>query len=75
MLCRSKPICELYSINKKKIQDRIYNKWSGYQIDISKDLIKDIEDFIPTSNQKNQRGGFRKTKNSVPAEHFINLEI
>lgn len=61
---------ELYSINKKQLQDRIYNKWGDYQINISNDLVKDIEDFVPTTNQTNLRGGFRKTKNSIPTGTF-----
>ena len=41
-----------------------------YQINISNDLVKDIEDFVPTTNQTNLRVGFRKTKNSIPTGTF-----
>lgn len=65
---------ELYSINKKQLQERIYNKWGDYQIDISKELIKDIKDFIPTDSQTNSKGGFRRTKNSVSCNTFYKFK-
>lgn len=65
---------ELYSINKKQLQDRIYNKWGDYQIDVSKDLIKDIKEFIPTDSQNNSKGGFRRTKNSIPCNTFYKFK-
>ena len=34
---------EFYSINKKQLSERIFNKWGDYKIDVQKDLIKDIE--------------------------------
>jgi len=65
---------ELYSINKKQLQDRIYNKWGDYQIDVSKDLIKDIKEFTPTDSQINSKGGFRRTKNSIPCNTFYKFK-
>ena len=65
---------ELYSINKKQLQDRIYNKWGDYQIDISKELIKDIKDFIPTGSQANAKGGFRRTKISFSCNTFYRFK-
>jgi len=65
---------ELYSINKKQLQERIYNKWRDYQIDILKELIKDIKDFIPTDSQTNSKGGFRKTKYSVSCSTFYKFK-
>ena len=66
---------ELYSINKRQLQDRIYNKLGDYQIDISKDLLKDIEDFIPSNSQANAKGGFRGQKILFHVEHFTKLGI
>lgn len=70
---------QLYSINKSQLQDRIYNKWGDYQIDIQKNLLKDIEEFTSTTAKNNLRGGFRRTKNSEPVGTFykfknINIE-
>ena len=61
---------QLYSINKKQLEDRVYNKLGDYQLDISKNLVKDIEDFSSINTQNNFRGSFRRTKNSIPTETF-----
>ena len=65
---------ELYSINKKQLQDRIYNKWGHYQIDIYRDLANDIETFVLTNNQSSSRSGFRRTKNEVPTGTFYKFK-
>ena len=46
-----------------------------YQFDISKELIKDIEEFVLINTQKSAKRGIWKTKNSILVIYFINLEI
>lgn len=61
---------EIYSINKRQLSERIFNKWGDYKIDVKNDLINDIEQFTPINSQKNSRGGFRTTKNHIPTGTF-----
>ena len=65
---------QLYSINKKQLQERVYNKWGDYQINISKNLLKDVEEFSSINSQNNSCGGFRKSKNSVPLDTFYKFK-
>ena len=60
---------EIYSINKKQLSERIFNKWGDYKIDIREDLVKDIEQFTSV-NSNDSRGGFRITKNKIPTNTF-----
>ena len=46
---------EIYSINKRQLSERIFNKWGDYKIDVKNDLINDIEQFTPINYQKNSR--------------------
>ena len=43
---------ELQSINKKQTQERNYNHWGDFKIDINKDFIDDINNFKSISNDK-----------------------
>ena len=36
---------ELYAINKKQSEERNYNRWANYKIDINPELINDINNF------------------------------
>ena len=65
---------EIYSINKKQKAERNYNKWGDFKIDIKNDLIKDIKEFSSISMAKNNRGGFRKTKNHIPTNIFYQFQ-
>lgn len=54
---------ELYSINKKQIQERCFNNWGNFKIDIAQDYIDDINNFKSISNDNKNYGGFRRYKN------------
>ena len=43
---------ELYAINKSQLAERFFNKWGDYKIDIKKEYIKDIEQFVSINSQK-----------------------
>ena len=54
---------ELYSINKKQKQERFFNSWGNFIIDIDKDYINDLNNFNSISNENKNYGGFRRYKN------------
>jgi len=65
---------EIYEVNKKQISERVFNKWGDYKIDIQKDLINDIENFLPMNSKANSKGGFRTTKNHRPTGTFYKFQ-
>ena len=65
---------ELYAINKNQLAERFFNKWGDYKIDIKKEYIKDIEQFVSINSQKNTKGGFRTTKNHISTGTFYKFK-
>jgi hypothetical protein len=49
--------------NSEEIKKRIYNKWSDYDVVVDKNLIDDINNFIPIQTSNKRQGGFRIYKN------------
>ena len=65
---------ELYSINKRQKAERNYNRWADFKIDIKREFINDIKEFNSINNGKNNRGGFRRTKNHNPSNLFYQFQ-
>lgn len=65
---------ELYSINKRQKAERNYNRWADFKIDIKREFINDIKEFNSNNNEKNNRGGFRRTKNHNPSNIFYQFK-
>ena len=65
---------ELYSINKKQKAERNYNRWADFKIDIKREFINDIKEFNSINIGKNNRGGFRRTKNHNPSNLFYQFQ-
>ena len=57
-------------MNKKQKEERNFNKWSDFKIEIRQDLIRDINDFSAIAKGNNNRGGFRKSKNHISTNIF-----
>ena len=58
-----------YISYKEEIQKRSYNKWSDYNLAINKNIINDINSFIPANDNGKNKGGFQLFKN----HKFTNL--
>lgn len=43
-----KTYSEMYELYKKKISENIYKKWEDYTINIKQDMIKAIDDYVPS---------------------------
>ena len=65
---------ELYSINKKQNEERNYNRWADFKIDISPELINDVNEFKSINNTKNNYGGFKLSKNRQPTNLFYQFQ-
>lgn len=62
---------QFYAIQKKQTLEKAYSSWKPYKIDISKNLLPDIENYISTGNESSKRsGGFHLTKNKKPSNTF-----
>ena len=61
---------QLYSINKDQSKNKFYNSWNDFQVNISSDLIKDIDDFQPVASAGKRTNAFRKTKNHINTNVF-----
>ena len=54
---------QFYESYKNELNKRKYNKWSEYSLEVKKDIVKDINDFMPVNYNKKNTGGFRLNKN------------
>ena len=61
---------EFYNSYKEEIQKRNYKKWSGYNVEISNDLINDVKNFVPVNSNDKNKGGFRQFKNKQSTNFF-----
>ena len=60
----------IYNEYKAEVQKRKHNKWGDYNIYVKNDLINDVRQYIPLSNNINSQGGFRLYKNHNPTGVF-----
>jgi hypothetical protein len=65
---------ELYSINKKQNEEKNYNKWSNFKIDIAPEFINDINEFKSLNSGSKNYGGFKFSKNHVPTNIFYQFQ-
>ena len=65
---------QLYSLNKKQKAEMNFNKWADFKIDIKQEYIRDIKEFSSINAGKNNRGGFRRTKNHNPSNLFYQFQ-
>jgi len=59
-----------YEIYKNELNKRQYNKWSEYNIEIKRDIINDINNFMPVNLNTKSSGGFRLNKNHQSTNVF-----
>ena len=60
----------IYNEYKAEVQKRKHNKRGDYNIYVKKDLINDVRQYIPLSNNTNSQRGFRLYKNHNPTGVF-----
>lgn len=65
---------ELYSINKRQNEEKNYNKWGNFRIDINPELVNDINEFKSLNNGHKNYGGFKLTKNHEPTNVFYQFK-
>ena len=53
-----------------KIQQRSYNKWRDFNIEINRNLLNDVNDFVPIDSNGKSKGGFRLFKNHSSTNVF-----
>ena len=59
---------KLYSINKSQINEKQYNNWSDFKIEVNNGILNDIKNFKSISN--NNYGGFKRSKNHKQTNLF-----
>ena len=59
-----------YEIYKNELNKRQYNRWSEYNIEIKRDIINDINNFIPVNLNNKSTGVFRLNKNHSSTNFF-----
>ena len=62
-------------IVQKWIKKKNYNKWPEYSLEVKKDIVKDINDFIPVNYNNKNTGGFRLNKNHRATNVFSKNNI
>ena len=64
---------DFYNSYKEELMKKNYNKWSDYNINISKNLINDVNSFIPMSQKNKKQGGFKTFKNHQGTNVFTQI--
>ncbi len=66
---------EFYELYKNELNKKKYNKWSEYSLEVKKDIVKDINDFMPVNYNNKNTGGFRLSKNHRTTNVFSKNNI
>ena len=61
---------KLYSINKSQNNEKQYNNWSNFKVEVNNEILDDIKNFTSISNNSNNYGGFKRSKNHRQTDLF-----
>ena len=61
---------KLYSINKSQNNEKQYNNWSNFKVEVNNEILNDIKNFKSISNNTNNYGGFKRSKNHKKKDLF-----
>jgi len=65
----------MYDLYKKKLAQNIYKKWDEYTININQEIVKSIEEYVPSKNNIKNLKPFRLSKNHSDTGIFIHDEV
>jgi len=61
---------KIYDLYKKKNSENIYKKWDEYSINIKDDMMRSINQYVPSKNHIKNLKPFRLSKNHASTEVF-----